>query len=534
MPSPGAVGGHDATPIFPYHRHPVKATQTKSSPDHRHPSRMTQMTAPVFTVREVHLYERDVRLRLPFRFGVVTLTEAPQVFVRARIELGDGSSHWGAAAEMLVPKWFDKNLALSNEENFEQLRLALALAADSYTERGAPRTAFGHFAAHYAEQIAAGAAHDLNPLVASFGPAQIDRAVLDALCRSAGCSFYDAMRFNLSGLDPALLRAQVPELAGFDMHRFLAELTPAASIAARHTVGLVDAIAGHPREVNDGLPESLEEVVAVYGHTFFKLKVGGVADADLRRLTDIAAVLNGISEPYHVSLDGNEQYDDLDALLDLWRRMQTSSQLKRLVDSILFIEQPINRKHALDRDVSALSRIKPVIIDESDADLAAFPAARALGYAGVSSKCCKGLYKSILNAARCKMWNAEAGGERYFMSGEDLTAQAGLAVQQDIALVNLLGLAHVERNGHHYVNGMAGLPQHEQDAFLAAHPDFYECSRGAVRVKIRDGRLAIGSFAARASFASGAYPDWAALRPLVASPQGRAAGMVTSSHGPRP
>ena len=100
--------------------------------------------------------------------------------------------------------------------------------------------------------------------------------------------------------------------------------------------------------------------------------------------------------------------------------------------------------------MSALSRVKPVIVDESDADLAAFPSARALGYTGVSSKCCKGLYKSILNAARCKSWNAEAGGERYFMSGEDLTTQAGLAVQQDLALVNLLGLTHVERNGHHY------------------------------------------------------------------------------------
>ena len=107
------------------------------------------MTAPAFTVREVCLYEREVRLRLPFRFGVVTLTEAPQVFVRARIEFPDGRSHWGAAAEMLVPKWFDKNLALSNEENFEQLRLALALATNGYTDPARPRTAFGHFAAHY-------------------------------------------------------------------------------------------------------------------------------------------------------------------------------------------------------------------------------------------------------------------------------------------------------------------------------------------------------------------------------------------------
>jgi hypothetical protein len=476
------------------------------------------MTAPVFTVREVRLYERPVRLRLPFRFGVVTLTEAPQVFVRARIELADGSSHWGAAAEMLVPKWFDKNLALSNEENFEQLRRALALATDAYTGLARPRTAFGHFAAHYDQQIAVGAACGLNPLVASFGPAQIDRAVLDALCRSTRRSFYEAMQINLPGIDPELLPAQVPELARFDMRRFLAGLTPAASIAARHTVGLVDTIAGHPRDLDDGLPESLEEVVAAYGHTFFKLKVGGVADADLERLIEIAAVLDRIAEPYHASLDGNEQYDDLDALLDLWRRMQASPRLERLAASILFVEQPINRKHAFDTDVSALSRVKPVIIDESDAELGSFPAARALGYTGVSSKCCKGLYKSILNAARCSMWNAELGGERYFMSGEDLTTQAGLAVQQDLALVNLLGLTHVERNGHHYVDGMAGLPQHEQDAFLAAHPDLYERSRGAVRLKIRHGRLAIGSLAT-AGFASGAEPDWAALRPLVSPPR---------------
>src|SRR5262245_49124236 len=169
---------------------------------------MVAVTAPVFTVREVCLYEREVRLRLPFRFGVVTLTQAPQAFVRARIELPDGSSHWGAAAEMLVPKGFDKDLALSNEDNFEQLRLALVLAADAYTATARARTAFGHFAAHYDEQIAAGAARDLNPLVASFGPAQIDRAVLDALCRSAGRSFYEALRSNLAGIDPALLPAQ--------------------------------------------------------------------------------------------------------------------------------------------------------------------------------------------------------------------------------------------------------------------------------------------------------------------------------------
>ena len=163
-------------------------------------------------------------------------------------------------------------------------------------------------------------------------------------------------------------------------------------------------------------------------------------------------------------------------MLELWRRMQALPALKRLVASILFIEQPITHQRALESDVSALSLIKPVIIDESDDDLRAFSRARALGYVGVSSKCCKGLYKSILNAARCAMWNGDAGNARYFMTGEDLTTQAGLAVQQDLALVNLLGLTHVERNGHHYVNGMADMPETEQERFLAAHPDLYERS----------------------------------------------------------
>jgi len=469
--------------------------------------------APRFRVSDVALYERPVRLRLPFRFGVVTLTAAPQLFVRVRIALPDGREAWGAGAELLVPKWFDKDLARSNEENFDQLRLAVRLARDAYLADAGPLTAFGHFATRYRAQLEACAARGLNPLVASFGPAQLDRAVLDALCRALGISFYDAVRANLPGISSAGL---APELDGFDMDAFLGALSPGESIAARHTVGLVDAISGHPGQVNDGLPESLEEVVAAYGHTWFKLKVAGEIDADIARLCAIAGVLDASGVKYRASLDGNEQYDDLAALHALWSRMNAEPKLARLVSAIEFIEQPINRKYALEKDVSALSAIKPVIIDESDAELGSFPSARVLGYRGVSSKMCKGLYKSLLNAARCARWNAaNAGGLspglRYFMSAEDLTTQAGLSVQQDLALVALLGMTHVERNGHHYVNGMAGIGEDEQGAFLAAHPDLYERSHGAVRLRIRSGSLAIGSLGC-AGFASGALPDWETMQ----------------------
>jgi hypothetical protein len=233
----------------------------------------------------------------------------------------------------------------------------------------------------------------------------------------------------------------------------------------------------------------------------------------LARLTAIAAVLDRIEDPYFCTLDGNEQYDDVDGITGLWQQILAEPALGRLAQSVLFIEQPITRVQALARDVSALAEQKPVIIDESDATLDAFPEAKGLGYRGVSSKSCKGLYKSLLNRARCRHWNERAGVERYFMSAEDLTTQAGISVQQDLALASLIGLTHIERNGHHYVNGLAGVAAAEQQAFRAAHPDLYHQADGSVRLTIQDGRIALGSLAGP-GYACGAEPDWSRMREM--------------------
>ena len=433
----------------------------------------------------VELLERDVRLRMPFRFGIVTLTEAPQAFARVRIRTEDGREAEGAAAELLAPKWFDKNPALSNEDNFEQLRGSLRAARKLYLSHDAA-TAWRH-------------SSPAHGLVENYGPALLDRAVLDGICRALRVSFHEGIRKNIIGAEA---------FEGMDLPAFFSKLKPGQSIAARHTVGLVDPItaADAKQRVGDGLPETLEDVVARYGHRYFKLKVGGDAAADVERLAAIASVLDRIEAPYHASLDGNEQYEDIEGVAALWSRMKAEPRLKRLVGSVLFIEQPVKRQNALARPVKGID--KPVIIDESDDSLEAFTRAKALGYKGVSSKTCKGLYKSLINRARCASW----GGD-YFMSGEDLTIQSGLALQQDLALVSLLGLAHVERNGHHYVNGMAGLSSSEQDAFLAAHPDLYERSHGAVRPRIVSGEMRIGSLDCP-GYASNAMPDWNSMREI--------------------
>ena len=42
---------------------------------------------PKLKLQSVERYERDFKLRLPFRFGVITLTEGTQAVIRATIAL---------------------------------------------------------------------------------------------------------------------------------------------------------------------------------------------------------------------------------------------------------------------------------------------------------------------------------------------------------------------------------------------------------------------------------------------------------------
>jgi hypothetical protein len=355
------------------------------------------------------------------------------------------------------------------------------------------------------------ATRKLGGLIASFGLALLDRAILDALGRLESRTVFQLAQENRFGLTGA----SAPDIAGFDLDRFLAGLRPAQTIHARHTVGLVDALTKEETEgkrLDDGLPESLEEAVAAYGHRYFKLKVGGDLKADIERLSGIAAVLDRAVEPYFATLDGNEQYHDIEGVAALWRGIGEEPRLARLKSSILFIEQPIARSAALDRPVAALAHEIPLEIDESDADIGVFPRARELGYHGISSKACKGFYRALLNRARVEKWNAEEGAGRYFMSAEDLTTQSGVAVQQDLAQALLIGATHVERNGHHYVDGMAGAPEAEQGAFLAAHPDLYMRANGRVRLAIRDGQLAVGSLHDTPGLATGPMPDFSAMK----------------------
>jgi len=433
----------------------------------------------------------------PFRFGAVVVDAAPQAFVRAEVEVEGKGTFVGASAEMLVPKWFDKRAHLTPDETVGELRRSLVIARELYLASCGFETAFRLHAHCIAAQVEACAKEDIPPLAAAYGPAEIDKAILDALLRSAGIDFFDGMIGNIAGIDARLSQ----DLQDSDIAQFLGSRKPLPRVAIRHTVGLDDKIEGA-----GGVADPKENS----GARYFKLKLNGDPEADAARLTRIGRALATLDHDYRVSLDANEQYADLAALGSLIDRLDRDGALQPIATRLLYIEQPMPRDITRASPLGKLAG-RDFIIDEADDSWDAFPAARALGYRGISSKSCKGIYKSIVNATRAAKWSAS--GEKFFVTAEDLTCQAGLAVQQDLALGALIGVTHAERNGHHYVDGFADTPTTEAQAFLAGHPDLYTRDGNSIRLAIHDGDLLTGSLRSP-GFATSVQPDWQALPSL--------------------
>jgi hypothetical protein len=453
--------------------------------------------APRLKLRDIAFFERPVQFARPFRFGAITLHATPQLFVRVEIEVEGRGTAVGASAELLVPKWFDKRPELSPAQTVDGLRRSLEIARGLYLARTGYLTAFDLHASCIGAQIAACAKKNIPPLAAAYGPAEIDKAVLDAVLRAVETNFFDGMAGNIAGIDARLS----PDLKETDITTFLAGRKPLPRVAIRHTVGLDDTVEG-----KDGVADAHENA----GARYFKLKLSGDPAADAARLARIGKELDTLGHGYKVTLDANEQYADLAALQALIDRLDRDPGLGPIASRLLYIEQPMPRDITRQSPLGSLAA-RGFIIDEADDSYDAFPAARALGYHGISSKSCKGLYKSVVNATRAAKWSADGG--TFFVTGEDLTCQAGLAVQQDLALGAFLGIAHAERNGHHYVDGFGDTPAAEAQAFAAAHPDLYADAGHGIRLSIHDGDLLTGSLHAT-GFATSVHPDWSALRPL--------------------
>ncbi|NIA72260.1 mandelate racemase [Pelagibius litoralis] len=437
---------------------------------------------PVYSIKDLRVAERPVRLRLPFRFGDTLVTETAEAYLQVTIE-GPGGVASGIAAQLMVPRWFDKRPGLSNDDTVNSLRLSISSAV---------REALGQTGsvAQLAAAIRRGVVHSLsdNPrLAAGFGPALLEMALIDAACRDQALSFPEAARADLFGL----AELAPPDLPADALKRSLAAIAPNWSINLRHTVGYDAPLTDDQVDAadRDGLPVSLDAVIAATGVSCFKIKLKGDPMSDIARLKDIAAIIAPLGG-YRATLDANEQYqpDAFDAFL---AQFMAEPALSRLVAATAFVEQPFARETALAEDGPIPPKTMPLVIDESDDDDDSFPCALARGWSGVSVKSCKGVLRALLNAARVA--EARTARRGAILTAEDLTCQPGLCWQQDTLMAATLGVRDIERNGHHFAGGMQGASEAEKTAFLNAHPDIYVPGPKGPTLRIEGGQVRIAS-----------------------------------------
>lgn len=448
-------------------------------------------------VTATELFPVEVETRMPFRYGIATMTRLPHLFVRARVEIS-GREQLGVAADHLPPKWFTKNPATSFAEDISEMLAVIRHACEAASQLAPAPTVFAFWQALSAAQKSWAEPRGHPPLLWNFGVSLLERAVIDAFCRATGTTFARAVRENTLGLRLG------------DIYRELADAAPAEflpadplrSIVVRHTVGLADPLTDAditPGErVNDGLPESLEAYLREDAITHLKIKLCGDLERDRARLHRIIEVLAAHGGDGVFTLDGNESFERVEPLRRMWETLRADPPIARFLERLLFVEQPLHRDAALTAETAAellaWEERPPMIIDESDGEIDALAVALASGYAGTSFKSCKGVCKGIANACliahRLRIEPARA----LHFSAEDLCNIGPVALLQDLAVVATLGIPHAERNGHHYFAGLSPFPAELQKPVLRKHGDLYLRHRdGFPTLRIADGRIDIGS-----------------------------------------
>ena len=59
-------------------------------------------------ILQFQLFRHDISTRMPFKYGIATMTHLPHVFLRIEASV-DGRAQSGISADHLPPKWFTKD-----------------------------------------------------------------------------------------------------------------------------------------------------------------------------------------------------------------------------------------------------------------------------------------------------------------------------------------------------------------------------------------------------------------------------------------
>lgn len=273
----------------------------------------------------------------------------------------------------------------------------------------------------------------------------LDIALHDAYGRLHSKSSFDCFTHEHVGTDLSHFLGE--EFLGKDFSEIIAPKT-APTLFLYHLVGSLDPLSKDDlnRKIDDGLPETLEDWIRSQQLSHLKIKLTGKElDADVGRVVEIDRIASRAfpTKPFSYSLDFNEACENEDYVIDFLERLERLN--REAVPKIHYIEQPMGRDLRLRKEVTMhrVSRLKPVVIDESLTDLDMLRFAKQQGYSGIAVKACKGISDSILLSAAAKQW-----GMKIYV--QDLTCIGGSFMASASLASRIQGVTAVEGNGRQY------------------------------------------------------------------------------------
>jgi L-alanine-DL-glutamate epimerase-like enolase superfamily enzyme len=292
-------------------------------------------------------------------------------------------------------------------------------------------------------------AHELNvdiPLLSALVAwSPFDAAIHDAWGRTIGESAFRMYSRNF-------LNEDLGHYLGDSMNRLYPDQflgSPKANLWVQHTLGASDPLTDEDKRQGDypedGIPVTLADWMERDRLRWLKVKIQGKdVQWDLQRILDVYRVATecvgklGIRQPIQYEIDSNEGHASAEPVVELLRRLKETDE--EAFAALKYVEQPTARNLTeYSYTMHDVSRLKPVLLDESMEDLGSLQQIDRLGWSGIALKSCKGQSDSLLTYC----WARSKG---LFLTVQDLT-NPGLAL---VHSANLTAHLKLSCNGFEY------------------------------------------------------------------------------------
>jgi L-alanine-DL-glutamate epimerase-like enolase superfamily enzyme len=430
-------------------------------------------------IKQIRVEYQDFAYRTPYRFGGRSADAVTLLNVYCTVETVDGHVAEGFGSMPMGNEWSFPSKTLSYDTTLDamkRLSIRIAKITESYTETGHPIEINFLLEPEYlraADELTREMHLDqpIPKLCTLVTASAVDAAIHDAFGKVHRLNCYHTYGPEFMTYD--LARYLGPEFKGRFPGQYVLP-SPKPWLWCNHSVGAGDPIKSSEikKRLNDGLPQSLEEWILADGLTHLKIKLdGNNLEADVSRVIEIDQVATTVKLPegvrnWHYSLDFNEQCPNVEYLLGFIRGI--NQQAPGCYERITFIEQPTRRDLVAtpEQYLFEVSRMKPVVMDESLTGFDALLRGRKIGYTGVALKACKGQSQSMVI-------NAAAQEFKMYLTAQDLTCPGASLIQSAGIASHISQIDILESNSREYV------PSGNR-AWLQKFPGLFE---------IRDGKL---------------------------------------------